>query len=337
MKVIKRLGKKVIIYVVIFMIILASCGSGVASAYTVSEIGSAIAGFSKNFVEENNKGTGPDGRAGFLRYSLKDSNWSKVTGIQWGQVQPASDGMYWYCCATFVSEMYEHVAGFQIRTHGSAVVKSWGASHGESVNLNSLQPGDILYRTRTGGGHVAIYIGNNQIAQASTARLEPPQQVNISDYDPTKWLEAYRISEETASQVTTLNSDFSITGTGNTGSTKIDYSNFFFNGIPDGKYSLARANIFDAIIDFLQNILYYLTGILALISRMIWIGFASMFDRLLNWTVANLTDTNTYTVEDIGLDSTRADDTDSKKRYVTVESILYNELDFFDVNVFKDT
>ncbi|MCI8310100.1 MAG: hypothetical protein HFJ45_08100, partial [Clostridia bacterium] len=115
------------------------------------------------------------------------------------------------------------------------------------------------------------------------------------------------------------------------------YSNFFFNGIPDGKYSLARANIFDAIIDFLQNILYYLTGILALISRMIWIGFASMFDRLLNWTVANLTDTNTYTVEDIGLDSTRADDTDSKKRYVTVESILYNELDFFDVNVFKDT
>ena len=43
MKVIKRLGKKVIIYVVIFMLILSSCGSGVASAYTISEIGSAIA------------------------------------------------------------------------------------------------------------------------------------------------------------------------------------------------------------------------------------------------------------------------------------------------------
>ena len=43
MKVIKRLGKKVIVYIVIFMIILASCGSGVASAYTISEIGSAIA------------------------------------------------------------------------------------------------------------------------------------------------------------------------------------------------------------------------------------------------------------------------------------------------------
>ncbi len=62
-----------------------------------------------------------------------------------------------------------------------------------------------------------------------------------------------------------------------------------------------------------------------------------MFDKLLNWTVANLTDTHTYTVEDVGLDSTRADDTNSKNRYVTVESILYNELDFFDVNVFKDT
>jgi len=74
--------------------------------------------------------------------------------------------------------------------------------------------------------------------------------------DYTRGLSAVAKPEETASQVTTLNSDFSITGTGNIGSTKIDYSNFFFNGIPDGKYSLARANIFDAIIDFLQNILY---------------------------------------------------------------------------------
>ena len=247
-------------------------------------------------------------------------------------------GVHWFCCATFVSCVYEHVAGIQIRTHGALDVgNKFRTSLGGSVDLNSVQPGDVLTRHRTGGGHTAIYIGNNQIAEASESTPLPLGKVLISAYTPSSWENAWRISEATASQVTTLNSEFSITGTGNIGSTKIDYSNFFFNGIPDGKYSLARANIFDAIIDFLKNILYYLTGILALISRMMWIGFASMFDKLLNWTVANLTDTHTYTVEDVGLDSTRADDTNSKNRYVTVESILYNELDFFDVNVFKDT
>ena len=247
-------------------------------------------------------------------------------------------GVHWFCCATFVSCVYEHVAGIQIRTDGALDVgNKFKNGLGIEVDLNSVQPGDVLTTRTSRGGHTAIYIGNNQQAEASSSTPLPLGDIHVTTYSPSSWEHAWRISEETASQVTTLNSDFSITGTGNIGSTKIDYSNFFFNGIPDGKYSLARANIFDAIIDFLQNILYYLTGILALISRMMWIGFASMFDKLLNWTVANLTDTHTYTVEDVGLDSTRADDTNSKNRYVTVESILYNELDFFDVNVFKDT
>lgn len=88
---------------------------------------------------------------GYLRYSLLDANWSKVDGIKWGTLTPASDGMYWYCCATFVSEMYEVVAGLKIQTHGSAIVRDWGRTYGQEVNLNSLQPGDILYRTRERG------------------------------------------------------------------------------------------------------------------------------------------------------------------------------------------
>lgn len=43
MKVLKRLGKKVIIYIVIFMLILSTIGSGSVSAFSVSEIGSKIA------------------------------------------------------------------------------------------------------------------------------------------------------------------------------------------------------------------------------------------------------------------------------------------------------
>ena len=40
------------------------------------------------------------------------------------------------------------------------------AEGGVEVSYDRIQPGDILYY----GGHVAIYIGNNQIVHASTSK-----------------------------------------------------------------------------------------------------------------------------------------------------------------------
>lgn len=331
MKGLKRLGKKIIIYIVIFMLVLSTIGSGSVSAYSVSEVGSAIAGFARNFVEDKNQGTGPDGQVGYLRYTLGDKlNYWDSHG--WGVVEPSSDGLYWFCCATFVGVMYESVAGISIRDHSANGTHSKMLAMGQRINLSEVQPGDVLWTDH----HVGIYVGDNKVAAASTGQSAPPNQVKVHGFGASDWTEAVRINEATASSVTNLNTSYTITGTGmSASSTKIDYGKFFFNGIPDGKYSLASVGIFDKVVDFFSNLMQYIVAIIVYVIRVSIIGYVSLFDRLLNFTIFKITGTNT-SLEDSGLSATNADDPTSENRSVTVESILFNQLKLFDVNLFTN-
>ena len=149
---------------------------------------------------------------------------------------------------------------------------------GHSVDFSEVQPGDVLWKSH----HVGIYIGNNQTAEASSSEPYPLGKMIIGSF-PGEFTEAYRISEATASTVTTLNSTCSITGTGmSASSTKIDYGKFFFNGIPDGKYSLASVGIFDKVVDFFSNLMQYIVAIIVYVIRVSIIGYVSLFDRLLD-------------------------------------------------------
>lgn len=62
-------------------------------------------------------------------------------------------------CSGFTSSVYAH---FGISIPRSSYAQS---AAGRAVSYSEIQPGDILYY----GGHVGIYIGNNQIVHASTA------------------------------------------------------------------------------------------------------------------------------------------------------------------------
>lgn len=62
-------------------------------------------------------------------------------------------------CSGFTSSVYAH---FGISIPRSSYAQS---AAGRAVSYSEVQPGDILYY----GGHVGIYIGNNQIVHASTA------------------------------------------------------------------------------------------------------------------------------------------------------------------------
>jgi hypothetical protein len=147
-----------------------------------------------------------------------------------------------------------------------------------------------------------------------------------------------RIKESVAAQVTNLNTTFSKTGVGGsttTATTALDYSNFFFNGIPDGKYALGTSSIWDTIVDTLANLVDFLIGIMTYFIRITIVGFVSLFDRFLNNTIVSITDTKT-SLEETGLNSTTADDPNSENRYITIESILFNQLELFDVDIFSN-
>ena len=77
----------------------------------------------------------------------------------WGGMSP--DG---FDCSGFTSYVFAH---FGIKLHRVACDQ---ANDGVAVDINALQPGDILcfYSSSDYIGHVGIYIGNNKFIHAST-------------------------------------------------------------------------------------------------------------------------------------------------------------------------
>jgi hypothetical protein len=249
MKKLKLLTKKIIIYIVLFMIIISSISSPVFS-YTAQEIESAVAGYSKNYVEQGNA-------QGIIRYCLAHgyyvySHWdpenanSNMPSYNNTNHKESTAGLHYFCCATFVSAMYWKVTGGALSPLTDSVlgIRNWGnAGNATIVSLNAVEPGDILTirNEAEGTGHTAIYIGDNKIAHASgeggdEVTRATDKMVVISEYNASDWQQAHRITESAASKVTTLDTTYSIAGTGNfSSSNDLGPSEFFFNGIPDGR------------------------------------------------------------------------------------------------------
>ena len=74
-------------------------------------------------------------------------------------------------CSGFVQSVYAHFGYSLSRTAASQ------AGDGTSVNLDNLQPGDLIFYH--GYGHVAIYIGGGQVVHASN----PQSGIKISAYN----------------------------------------------------------------------------------------------------------------------------------------------------------
>lgn len=85
-------------------------------------------------------------------------------------------------CSGFVYSVHKH---FGITTPTS----THGYTTANQISLTDIQPGDILWRA----GHVAIYIGNGQIVQASTCYGGSHSgDLNVASYNASAWTCAYR-------------------------------------------------------------------------------------------------------------------------------------------------
>lgn len=76
-------------------------------------------------------------------------------------------------CSGFVMKIYEKY-GISLPHHAASQ-----AGYGKSVSTSNMKPGDLIFYGSGGIGHVAIYIGNNQVVHASNRRTG----IKVSTYN----------------------------------------------------------------------------------------------------------------------------------------------------------
>lgn len=343
--------KYIVVYVVVFMLLL----SNVAYGYSSSEVAGAVAGYALNILtwgnDEANYCTGPGGYGPAIRYN-QCGNPNRYHHPRVGQTDPELP--WFWDCSSFASNMYDIVTenavlGGQEHTCSGLIkhssFESTGVKNTGSDPGSQVIPGDLLLYSGEDSGHVEVYLGpeygtggahSNHAGGDVNAHTNKPNQVDCAaenrgfiSYSPKNGT-FYRLTESAASKVETLDTTFSMAGTR---SGNINYSNFFFNGVPDGKYSLATRSFWQVIIDTIAQILDFLINLIFYIIRAVIVGYTSIMENLLNWIINVAADTN---VEDKSLDisSTEASTSDSEDK-VTVDRILFNKLELFDINVFK--
>lgn len=92
-------------------------------------------------------------------------------------------GVPGYDCSSFVSCCYRHAGLTEVCDKNSDGINSCcSKSFKERLTMNNLniaQPGDIIWRS----GHVMIYVGNGEIAHASTGQAPVPKGIKINKID----------------------------------------------------------------------------------------------------------------------------------------------------------
>lgn len=343
----KMIFKCMLIYIVLFMIIL----SNVSYGYSSSDVAGAVAGYAYQLLiwgnQENLSDGGPK-----LRYAQGEARYHHPKP---GEPDPE---LPWYWdCSSFASNMYDYVTEngvFGGTEHvctgilSSGVFESTGVYNNNSAPSSAVVPGDLLLND----SHVEIYLGPDKGTGGAhwnhsedyggsdvCAKTPAPQQVDCGEcrgigpfYSP-EAAYFYRLTDSAASKVTSLNTQFSMAGTRAQAGDTINYSEFFFNGVPDGKYSLASRSFWQVIIDSLAQVLDFIVNLIFYIVRAVIVGYTAIMENLLSWMINVVSDTNTED-KTLNISSTEASTSDSDSK-ITVEKIFFNKLELFDINVFS--
>ena len=364
-KKLKLVCTRIVVCILLIETILSSMGAGIANAYTKEEVAAAIGGLAEHVVD-----TYGDRGAKVVVYnqSKRKQNPLWNSSYSWS----TSGRTYYFDCISFAVGCYKYGAGmnFSDPSSCSAVVDNFSSPFsdyfeeivGWGYDINNLQTGDLCIwsdgSSRLGPkpdgtpreGHAMIYVNSSRgFAENGKAWKSNAQSYVNKRKSALHGFHVYRVSDAGAAKVTNLNTEFSITleagggvagslGSGGefggSGITEVTYAQFFFNGKPDGQYSMtSKKNIFEILVDALKDLVNFFTGILSYMFRGVLIGIISVFDRLLNNTIKSV-DSSTDLKED-GVTSTSADDPLKMNRSVTIEGLIFNEIDLFDINIFK--
>lgn len=333
-KLLKRITKYFVICVPVFTILLGNISYG----YTSAEVGAAAAGWAKWIIE--NHTTGSIDSDVELKYSQpnRDHNpfWNQNNATKYASTP------WYFDCSSFCTSAYNYVTGQIIL--GS---ETWPATTASipsessfddlgtysSVGEAGLRAGDLLCQA---GFHVEIYVDSTLGTAGARNSNKGLIFTGLSGesskvYPHSATTHVYRLKESVAASVTNLNTTYS-SATTSSGLT-VNFSDFYFNGIPDGKYSLASTDLLSMILETLASIADYIIGILTYIIRMVVVGWTAIFDNLFNWTVNTVTDTGVE-AEDLNISAVEIESSDADDR-VTMEKMIYNTFDLLNINIFR--
>ena len=110
-------------------------------------------------------------------------------------------------------------------------------------------------------------------------------------------------------------------------------SEFYYNGIPDGKYSVTSRNILDWIVNALKDVFNFIVSLLAYLVRMVFVGWTFLIENLLTDTVKRISgedDLLEIDATDYGEDGNQYTDDN-----ITIEKIIFNDVKIFNVDFFN--
>lgn len=335
----KRIVRKII---AILCIISLLNNYNVALAVDVATAGQALASYAYNFYKKGESGEG----AALTKYvceagvvSMTNAGTAARCLSYLGRPQ---NGYYGMDCVGWISFAVHNC--LKIGSDSAFEYFVWPESctstYFERVN-DTLQPGDVLMNSH----HVYMYIGKidgkDTIVHCTGWGGPGGPAATASNGWGVKceYLEDYergnvrtgqcRITQSCAagidsSQISTegaLLSNSSLLNNAN-------MSNFYYNGIPDGKYSVTKG-FFERLIESLAEIFDFLIGIMTMLVRMVFVGWTAIFETLITSTVKTVSGDG-----DILSVPVTSTDIESNEN-ISIEKIVFNQISVFDVNFFN--
>ena len=285
--------------------------SGITGNVTAKETAQGqIANFARSYVNEGNK-------KGLLVYSQDNrmngynNKLSSHSGAD--EVNASFKDKLAFDCSSFVAFVYKRTCNVEFLDNNWAWSTSTYKSNAAAKNKIhkvgkygsvTLQPGDILWKE----SHVALYIGNGQVAEAST----PSNGVRIKDIY--SFTEVYRLNKIPSAKNVQKNSEkFKWPDGSKLVIQDTDIEEFENKGVVDGTFGMFNIN-FGWILNKLSELLDWLVGIVTYIVRMVFIGWASIVELTINavmeWTTG-------------------------EEASLTIEKLVNNQVPMLDVNFFN--
>ena len=217
-------------------------------------------------------------------------------------------------CSSFVSFVYNRTCGVEFCDSNwpwtTAIYNSKAKAENKIYKVGNygdvnLQPGDMLWKD----GHIAMYIGNNQVAEAG----QPSTGLSINDvnYRGSNWSEVYRLCEP-VSEVHGFE-EFTWPDGNSYSYNGPNIERFQYEGLSNGSFG-AQEFKFEWVVNSLADLADWYIGIITYITRAIILGYATIVESAIDVVM-------TISTGEAGS--------------ITIEKIVNNKVPFLDVNFFN--